>query len=112
MIDAAQRELPGVWNRERIRRAINAALDTIPDREPDGEQPTLTANHPVLHPALTRPLELGSLADIARRLGVARSTVTGWTRNRDTNGMPAPVSGDAYDLREIEAWHRAWKDSA
>lgn len=31
MVQAAQRELPGVWNRERVRRALVAALALIPD---------------------------------------------------------------------------------
>lgn len=160
MVTAAQGELPGVWNRERIRRALTAALTHVPAHDTpipatvtihllvdeqqlraaaltaaetartalpidhaghldvaelrltvahDTGQPHITAHTPDLNRALVRPLELGSLADIARRLQVARSTVTGWTRTRETNHMPPPVSGDAYDLREIEAWYRRWK---
>lgn len=179
MIDAAIRELPGVWNRARVRRALTGAFALIPDgsdievpvnvrlrlqvdeaqlRTDTAEalkpyqdeseqppfyllpqfialsddqraefeatlaeaaagpmqilhspQPTMTVTEPVLNPALERPIELGSQTHIARRLNVARSTVSGWIKNRETNGMPGPVDGLAYDLRAIEAWHRQWK---
>lgn len=190
MIVAAHRQLPGISNRVRVRRAVEAALALLPDpqrpvelpvtarivlrideqqlladaaeaishRQADlaarlpfflegddadrrdaeaelvrlgkalpvephvavdglegpgvtdatGQRP-VTISEPVLNPALARPLELGSLADIARRRGVARSTVTGWVKNRASNGMPEPVDGDVYDLAAVDAWHQAWK---
>jgi len=171
MIDAAHRQLPGISNRERIRHALNAALDLAPDpNEPpeipltprirfqidedqlradfadfiaqqqataegrilflphvcdeprvtvDGlegpgvtdatGQTPITVTEPQLHPALAGPLELGTAADLRRRLNVAASTVSGWVKNADTNGMPAPVSPGIYDLRAVEAWHHARK---
>lgn len=159
MISAAQQQLPGVWNRERVRRALTAALDAAPSRDvpvpltltvhlqvdrqqlraaaltavdqaraalpvdrggildlaelrltvADGPQPALTTRTPDLNPALAGPIEPGSLAEFARRVGVARSTVTGWTKSRDTNGIPAPIHGDIYDLRALTAWHHARK---
>jgi hypothetical protein len=179
MVAAAHRQLPGISNRVRVRRAVEAALALLPDPAPseipvrtrlavhltvdepqlhaavrdavrDAEaalpldadglldlaeiqlaladephvtpdglqgpgvtdatgQTPVTVSEPQLNPALGRPLELGSLADIARRRSVARSTVTGWVKNRGTNGMPEPVDGDVYDLAEVDAWHRKWK---
>lgn len=178
MIDAAQAHLSGVWNRARIRRALEAATALVPDAETvapvnvrlrlqvdeqqlradaaaalrpyqdeidhpmrylpllpialsneeraefekelaraaagpiqilHSPQPTMTVTEPVLNPALDRPLELGTLTDLGRRIGVARSTITGWVKNRERNGMPLPVDGDAYDLRALTDWHRAWK---
>lgn len=130
MVDAAQRELPGVWNRERVRRALVAGINAMPQPslQPDlsnltpeelaqfeaeldatAGQPCLILNSPTLNPALARPLELGTLSAAARRLRVARSTVTGWVENRATNGMPEPVDGKVYDLVQLEAWHRQWK---
>lgn len=179
MVVAAHRQLPGISNRMRVRRAVEAAFALLPDPagpvelpvtalvhlQIDEEQlhaetvaaierwragfpsdglgrmvlatyeaalPTdephitvdglegpgvtdatgqtpVTVSEPVLNPALGRPLELGSLADIARRRGVARSTVTGWVKNRGSNGMPEPVDGDVYELAEVDAWYGAWK---
>lgn len=159
MIDAAQAHLSGVWNRARIRRALEAATAQVPVEDDipipttltvhyvvdeqqlladiaaavertrrmlpvdaggmldlaelklqlAAGQPTMTATEPMLNPALDRPLELGTLTDLGRRIGVARSTITGWVKNRERNGMPAPVDGDAYDLRALTDWHRAWK---
>ena len=152
MVVAAHRQLPGISNRVRVRRAVEAAVALLPDPQrpvdlpvtahihlqidqeqlhaetvaaierwragypsdeqgrmvlatydaalpgdepyvtPEGlegpgvtdatGQSPITISEPELNPALARPLELGSLADIARRRGVARSTVTGWVKNR------------------------------
>lgn len=166
MVDVAQQQLPGVWNRERVRRALVAAFALIPEPAaeiplthnlavhlvvdeqqlrgavlaaveqvetvlpigPDGkldlaelriaysgalptpgEQPMPDVREPHLNPALEHPLELGTLAAVARRLEVARSTVTGWVKQRATNGMPEPVDGDVYDLAAVGAWYRRWK---
>jgi len=159
MIDAAQTQLPGVWNRARVRRALEAAIAQVPIEDDipipttltvhclvdeqqlradvvaavertramlpidargtldlaelkmqlGSPQPTMTVHEPVLNPALGLPLELGSQSDIANRLHVGRSTVSGWIKNREANGMPGPVDGLAYDLPAVEAWHRDWK---
>lgn len=179
MVEAAHRQLPGISNRVRVRRAVEAAVALLPEPaapeipvttrlavhltvdeqqlhaavldavrgveaalpvDADGlldlaeiqfglggepyvtveglegpgvtdatGQTAVTVTEPELNPALARPLELGSLADIARRLEVARSTVTGWVKNRASNRMPEPVDGDVYDLPTVEAWYRRWK---
>lgn len=179
MVAAAHRQLPGISNHVRVRRAIEAAVALLPEPAApeiplthrlavhlvvDEEQlhaavldavhgveaalplddaglldlaalrfavpgePYVTVDglegpgvtdasgqtpiaiyEPELNPALARPLELGSRADIARRLKVGRSTVTGWVENREANGMPEPVHGDVYDLPTVEAWYRTWK---
>jgi hypothetical protein len=85
-----------------------AGLDGPGVTDPTG-QPTITVVEPQLHPALERQLVVGSLSDIARRHGVARSTVAGWVKNRQRNGMPEPIEDGAYDLAAVDAWHSAWK---
>ena len=159
MIDAAQPSL-GLWNRARIRRALEAALALVPDEHtvdiptainvhflvdeqqmraavlqaldngrsllpvnPGGtldvaelralvhQRPTVAVTEPVLNPVLERPIELGNLTHIAARLGVARTTVSGWVKNREHNGMPGPVDGLSYDLDAIDTWYRGWKQT-
>jgi len=118
MVDAAWRQVPGVANRVRVRAALDAALaaadldDTrITDQGIEGPgvtdptgQPSITINHPRV---------LAGVAEISARLQVGRSTVTGWVKGADSNGMPAPLAtlaaGPVYDLEAIEAWHAAWK---
>lgn len=79
-------------------------------------QPTMTVNEPQLDPALGRPLELGGITEVAARLDVARSTVNGWVKNAETNGMPAPLqqlaAGPVWDLRELAVWHAQWKGTS
>lgn len=72
---------------------------------------TMTAAAPVLNPAPEQPIELVAPSHIASRLGVGRSTVSGWIKNRESNGMPGPVEGLNYDLGAVLAWHREWKQT-
>lgn len=120
MVDAAWRQVPGVANRVRVRRAIEAAVAEAPDEpritengiegpgvtEPTG-QPSITVNYPRVY---------AGVAEIAARLQAGRSTVAGWVKNAAANGMPAPVAvlaaGPVYDLEAVEAWYRAWKGGA
>lgn len=55
------------------------------------------------------------VTEIATRLGVAKSTVTGWAGRREQNGMPEPVwqlaSGAVYDLDAVVEWYEKWKAS-
>lgn len=59
------------------------------------------------------PRVLAGVSEIAARLQVGRSTVAGWVKNAEANGMPAPLAtlaaGPVYDLEAVEAWHAAWK---
>jgi hypothetical protein len=106
MIDAARNELPGAYNRDYVRRALRAALALVPD-------PTTTPAAPTPPPETPETPELGTIPDIARRLGAPRSTVHGWAKNRSTNHMPEPVNGThAYDLAAIDTWHAQRKGHA
>jgi hypothetical protein len=62
---------------------------------------------------LQHPVELGGVSEVAARLEVGRSTVTGWVKNAETNGMPAPIAtlaaGPVWDLLGLVAWHTQWK---
>jgi hypothetical protein len=174
MVIAAQQQLPGVWNRARVRRALEAAFALIPPPiEPvcdvpvvasirvivdddafrqsvveavhklraglplDGEGKVsladLEATLPLATGGLVPPGELAhvgeggctfggflmsgseaaGVTEIATRLGVAKSTVTGWATRREQNGMPEPVwqlaSGAVYDLDAVVEWYEKWK---
>lgn len=58
--------------------------------------------------------EAAGVTEIATRLGVAKSTVTGWATRREQNGMPGPVwqlaSGAVYDLDAVVEWYEKWKN--
>lgn len=62
---------------------------------------------------VNEPRVLAGVSEIAARLQVGRSTVAGWIKNRDDNGMPEPVTtlaaGPVYDLDTVLAWHAKWK---
>lgn len=143
MLQAARRMMPARWSMDDLGNAIAAAIEAAPPLElafqpamtltpeqeaeqqgrwdefmrelnatPPGAQ-RIRVFTPTLHPALEHPLVLGGISEISDRLGAARSTVTGWTKRADENGMPTPIAqlaaGPVYDLTAVEAWYRAWK---
>lgn len=62
---------------------------------------------------INEPRVLAGITEIAARLQVGRSTIAGWTKAAETNGMPAPIAtlaaGPVYDLDAVAEWHAAWK---
>lgn len=74
---------------------------------------TILKNAPQAAITFNRPLNAAGVTEIATRLKVAKSTVTGWATRREQNGMPEPVwqlaSGAVYDLDAVVEWHGKWK---
>ena len=56
-----------------------------------------------------RTQRLGSLSDLAERLGVSRQTVWNWTRRYEDFPVPLAetASGPLWALREVEDWAKA-----
>lgn len=52
--------------------------------------------------------DLVGVVDIARRLGVPRTTVSMWHSRRATTGFPAPVGepamGPVFEWESVRAW--------
>lgn len=55
---------------------------------------------------------LAGVAEVARELGVGRTTVTQWTARRPRNGCPEPVAvlamGPVFDLDEWVRWYAGY----
>lgn len=133
MVQAARRKLPARWSMQDLADAIQAAIEAAPMPElvfdegveltPEQQAewdralaeatdgPLVRGFPPEFHPAPA----LGGITEIATHLGVARSTVVGWTKRAEKIGMPAPLAelaaGPVYDLTAVADWYRAWKNT-
>lgn len=99
-----------------LAEAVRALLTTEPEglRDLDEEREVMGVEAHLLEISdragpRVRTQRLGSLSDLADRLGVSRQTLWNWTRRYEDFPLPLAetASGPLWAVREVEEWARS-----